>query len=73
MRGALNQRLKIWRGSGNIWEEALKMHRLLCFLALVLAPGAGAQITTWAGSYTSVTAISVPESTHGIDSTLLAM
>jgi len=48
------------------------MNRLLCFLVLVLAPGAGAH-TTWAGSYTSVTAVSVPESTHGIDSTLLAM
>jgi hypothetical protein len=46
---------------------------LFSIIALALPPGVGAQITTWAGSYTSVTTVSVPESTHGIDSTLLAM
>jgi hypothetical protein len=46
---------------------------LFSIIALALPPGVGAQITTWAGSYTSVTTVSVPESTHGIDSMLLAM
>lgn len=50
----------------------MKMHTI-CLLALALSGLPVFGQTTWSGSYTSQTTITVPESAHGINSPYLAM